>query len=317
MKRFLGIIISLLAFTNCDDGDFAVDNIDFSQVTAKSCANSNLVFKLKDSEALILNFPTTVFTTDPSPVGEPVILKINSENQVVYNFYNGKVADANICDLIPPATPSINKQLNATEGTIEIATSIIYTKDETNNSTRISGYNYNIVFKNIKFTKADGTFQLYETLVFGDYFKTLDPKIPFVFSGVLKQCTSNGEVYDFSANESLTLSSIETGLIANVVTPVGSPRVATIGLTKNKLTYRLFNSVLKPEYFCQPTTPLIPTINQTWEGKVGGTIEVTTTTNGPNSFLHTIILKSITMEKGTSNFFLGTSYKYGELQTTN
>lgn len=317
MKRFLGIIISLLAFTNCDDGDFAVDNIDFSQVTAKSCANSNLVFKLKDSEALILNFPTTVFTTDPSPIGEPVILKINSENQVVYNFYNGKVADANICDLIPPATPSINKQLNATEGTIEIATSIIYTKDETNNSTRISGYNYNIVFKNIKFTKADGTFQLYETLVFGDYFKTLDPKIPFVFSGVLKQCTSNGEVYDFSANESLTLSSIETGLIANVVTPVGSPRVATIGLTKNKLTYRLFNSVLKPEYFCQPTTPLIPTINQTWEGKVGGTIEVTTTTNGPNSFLHTIILKSITMEKGTSNFFLGTSYKYGELQTTN
>jgi hypothetical protein len=40
------------------------------------------------------------------------------------------------------------------------------TLNETDNSTR-SGYNHNIVFKNITFAKA--TEQVYETFPFGDY----------------------------------------------------------------------------------------------------------------------------------------------------
>jgi hypothetical protein len=41
------------------------------------------------------------------------------------------------------------------------------TLNETENSTRISGYNHNI-FKNITFAKSNGT-QVYETFPFGDY----------------------------------------------------------------------------------------------------------------------------------------------------
>ena len=68
-------------------------------------------------------------------------------------------------------------------------------------------------------------------------------------------------------------------------------------------------------YFCQTTDPLLPTINQEWLGKIGGTIEVTSTTSGPNTFNHTIIFKNVTLEKGGNNFQLGDNYKYGELQT--
>jgi hypothetical protein len=314
MKRFLGILICIMAFSGCDDGDLVVDTIDFTEVTAKSCTTNNLIYKLKEGEALILNLPEDTFTTNPTEVGKPTELAINTVNQVVYNFYDGKVADGNVCDLIPPATPNINKQLKASEGTIQITTSAVKTIDKNNNSSRISGYNHNIIFKNIKFIKSDGSSQLYENLAFGDYFKSLEPKIPFSFNEVLKICSTKNDVYEFNESESLVLA-IDPTLIVNEVTLIGSPRIGTIGLDTNKLTYTLFNSVVQEGYFCEKITPLLPTVNQVWKGKVGGTIEVTTTTNAPNSFVHTIILKNVTLEKGNSNFQLGNSYKYGELQT--
>jgi len=313
MKRFLGILICVIAFGGCDDGDLIVDTIDFTDVSAQSCTDNNLLFKLKESESLILNIPKETFANDATEVGVPIELEINSTNQVVYSFYDGKVAAGNICDLIPPATPNIKNQWKASSGIIQITTTAVKKLNETNNSTTITGYNNNIVFKNITFNKGDGTTQFYETFAFGDYLKTVDP-LPFGFNGLLNICTS-GQVYDFSESESFTLN-IDPALIANEVTPVGSPRTGVIGLVTNKLVYRLFNGVVPPSYFCQATDPLLPTVNQTWFGKAGGVIEVTTTTAGvPNTFKHTIILKNVTLEKDTNNFQLGTSYKYGELQT--
>jgi hypothetical protein len=309
MKRFLGILICAIALSSCDDGDLVVDKIDFTDVTAKSCSENNLIYKLKETEALILNVPVTTFTTNPSEID----LVINAENQVVYNFYDGKVSDGNICDLIPSPNPNTKSQWIASDGIIHITTTAVKKLNETNNSTRITGYNHNIVFKDITFKKDNGTEQKYTTFDFGDYLKMVDP-LPFAFNGDLNRCTL-GEVYDFSPNESFTLY-IDDALIVNEATPVGSPRIGTIGLIKNKLAYRLFTGgVLQSNYFCQTSLPLLPVVSQEWLGQVGGVIEVTTTTNGPNTFVHTIIFKNVTLEKGGSNFQLGTSYKYGELQT--
>lgn len=313
MKRFLGILICTIALSSCDDGDLVVDKIDFSQVQTQSCSTNNLLYKLNENESLILNVPTTTFTNNPTVPGVPTVLDISATNQVVYSFYDGKVISGNICDLIPPATPKTNSQWKASSGKIEIVTTDIKKLDETNNSTRITGYNNNIIFKNITFDKGNGTSQFYETFTFGDYLKTVTP-LPFAFNGLLNRCTT-GEVYDFSPSESFSLY-IDDALIANEVTPIGSPRIGAVGLVKNKLAYRLFtNGVVSPDYFCKTTVPLTPTVSEEWLGKVGGIIEVTTTTNGPNSFKHTIILKNVTLEKGNSNFQLGNSYKYGELQT--
>jgi hypothetical protein len=313
MKRFLGVLICIMALSSCDDGDLVVETIDFSEVATKSCADNNLIYKLKEGEALILNLPEDTFTTNPTEVGKPTELIVNTENQVVYNFYDGKVVDGNICDLIPPATPNVKSQWKASDGIIQITTSAIKKLDETNNSTRITDYNHNIVFKNITFKKEDGTSQFYETFAFGDYTKPV-VALPFAFQGLLNRCTS-GEIYDFSPSESFTLY-IDDALIVNEVTPIGSPRTGVVGAIKNKLAYRLFtNGAVLSSYFCQTTVPLLPTVSQEWLGKIGGVIEVATTTNGPNSFVHVITLKNVTLEKDNSNFQLGTSYKFGELQT--
>jgi hypothetical protein len=314
MKRFLGILACAIAFNSCDDGDLRVENIDFSEVSTQSCPANDLLFKLNDKESLILNIPSTTFTNNPTDPDTPISLDINATNQVVYRFYEGKVATANVCDLIPPATPNVNNQWKATSGIIQIAITDIKKLDETNNSTRITGYNNNIIFKNITFDKGNGTEQFYETFAFGDYLVSAVP-LPFTFSGLLTKCTS-GQVYDFSPSESFTLD-INPELIANEVTPPNTPRTGLIGATINKLVYRLFtNGVVTESYFCTTPVPITPTVNQEWIGKIGGTIEVTTTSNGPNVFKHTIVLKNVTLVKGNSNFQLGTSYKYGELQTT-
>jgi hypothetical protein len=313
MKRFLGILIGVVAFSSCDDGDLIVDTIDFTEVATSSCPDNNLIFKMKEGEALILNIPEETFVNNPTDLNDPIKLNVDGTNQVVYNFYDGKVAVGNVCDLIPPATPSIKNQWKASSGTIQITTTAVKKLNEADNSTRITGYNNNIVFQNITFAKPDGTTQFYETFPFGDYSKTVDP-LPFGFQGLLNICSS-GQVYDFTESESFTLN-IDPTLIANEVTPVGSPRTGVIGVVKNKLVYRLFNGVVPSSYFCQATDPLLPTVNQTWLGKEGGVIEVTTTTSGPNTFKHTIILKNVTLEKDTNNFQLGNSYKFGELQTT-
>lgn len=315
MKRFFWVLICLLALVNCDDGDLIVDTIDFSEVDTDYCEDNNLIFKLKQSEALILNIPEETFVNEPTDPESPIRLDIDETNQVVYNFYNGTVTDASICSLIPPAIPTVNKQWYASSGVIEISTTAVKSLDETNQSTRITGYNHNIFLKNITFKKEDGTTQFYETFPFGDYLKTITP-LPFNFNGLLQICTNNGQVYDFNpSGESFTLD-IDSALIANEVTPIDKPRTGVVGEVKNKLVYRFFNSVLTPDYFCQTTPPKLPLVTEEWIGRNGGIIEVTTTTGGPpNSFKHTIVFKNVTLEKGNSNFQLGNSYKYGELQT--
>nr|WP_315152366.1 hypothetical protein [uncultured Flavobacterium sp.] len=311
MKRFIGILCCAIAFSACDDGDLIVDTIDFDEVATSTCPDNNLLFKLKEGETLILNVPEETFKEDATAEDTPIELDINSTNQVVYNFYDGKVGEANVCDLIPPATPNVKTQWNASSGIIEITTETVKSSNAADNSTKITGYKHNIIFKNITFAKGDGTTQFYETFIFGDYLKTITP-LALAFKEELDICDS-GLVYNSNGTESLTLK-IDPTLIVNVVTPVDKPRTGTIESVKNKLVYRMFNSVVSPEYFCASVQPAVPTIKEEWLGKAGGIIEVTTTTSVPGVFKHTIVLKNVTLEKGNSNFQLGNNYSYGELQ---
>lgn len=315
MKRFLGILSCVIAFSACDDGDLIVDTINFDEVATSTCPENNLLFKLKEGESLILNIPKETFVEDATPPNEPIQLDVSPVNQVVYNFYDGNVSLENICELIPPATPNIKTQWNASGGVIEITTETVKKLDETNNSTRITGYKNSIVFRNITFTKADATTQFYETFIFGEHIKAVENSLPFNFPQLLTKCTVSGQLYVFNEAESLTLQ-IDPALILNEITPLNQPRTGKIELVKNKLVYHLYNSVIPPAYFCQPTDPLLPGIKEEWLGKIGGVIEVTTTTSGPNSFKHTIVLKNVDMEKDNNNFQLGNNYLYGELQTT-
>lgn len=312
-------MVFVLVLNGCDDGNLIQEDINFEDITTQSCGTNDVIYKIKEKEALLLEIPKSSFTNEPSASGTSTILDINSSNRVVYRFYDGVLSANNICETIPPATPIVTDQWNASAGKIQIFTTAVKTVNATDNSTRISGYNHNIVFKNISFVKSSGT-QVYETFPFGDYVTPATP-LPFLFDKTIEKCSDSNLIYNYTSSESLTLT-IDPNLIVNEVTPLSSPRIATVGTTTNILTYRLFTGLLTADYFCNAITPSTPVINQEWNAVAGvtgmsGIIEVTTTTNGPGSFKHTIVLKKVTLKKGNSDFMLGDIYVYGDLLTTN
>ena len=314
MKRVLSLLVFSMFLNGCDDGDLIQENINFEDVTAQKCTTNNIIYKLKDSEALIFEATGVTFPTETTSQE----LSISSSNRVIYRFYNGTVTASTICESIPPATPIVTGQWTATGGKIVINTTAVKTTDETDNSTKITGYNHNITFKNVTFDKGNGT-QVYETFAFGDYLISATP-LPLAFNKTLEQCSSSKQLYDYNSSEALILD-VDSALIVNEATPLNAPRTGLISDTKNKLTYRLFSGLVTDAYFCNTSFPATPVVTEEWIAVAGiantsGIIEVTTTVFG-NGFKHTVVLKKVKMKKGNSDFILGDNYIYGELLTTN
>lgn len=320
MKKGFYLLLLTLLFANCSDGDLSQEVISFDLVTTQSCSNNGIIYKIKEQEALLIQIPPTAFTNEPTTIGNPTIIDINTTNRVVYRFYNGAVSSSMFCETIPPSSPSVSDEWIATAGKIQITTTAIKTLNAATGQTSITGYNHNIVLKNITFAKQNGT-QVYETFAFGDYSRSITP-LTFGFDETLEQCATSKQIYNFNSSESITLDNISTDLIKNQITPLNSPRTALIGTTSNKLIYRSFtNGIVTPNYFCNTTTPTVPTVNQEWIAEAGvanvkGIIEVTTT-NVLNTYTHRIVLKKVTLNKGNNNFTLGESYILGDLITTN
>lgn len=319
MKRFLSVLALTFAFNSCDDGDLTLETIDFEAATTQSCTTNDIIYKLKEKEALLFEIPKTSFKNEPTDPNAPSTIDIdNSQYRVVYRFYNGAVAADNICNTIPPALPSVTDQWVATSGKIQIITTAVKTTNSTENSTRITGYNHNIVFKNITFAKNNGT-QVYETFPFGNYVTSATP-LPFGFDKIAEQCPTTKQIYNYTSGESLTIDSIDPALIVNTETPLNAPRTGLIGSLKNILTYRLYSGLLTSSYFCATTIPVLPLISEEWNAVNGvaglsGVIEVTTIKSGTTAFKHTIVIKNATLKKGNSEFRLGDSYIYGEFLT--
>ncbi|MFV8393642.1 hypothetical protein [Flavobacterium sp. LB2P6] len=314
MKRVLSLLVFALLLNSCDDGDLIQEDINFEDVTAQKCTTNSIIYKLKESEALIFEATGITFPTETTSQE----LSIGSSNRILYRFYDGLVSNLTICESIPPATPIVTDQWTTSGGKIVINTTAIKTTNTTDNSTKITGYNHNITFKNITFVKSNGT-QVYETFPFGDYVISATP-LPFAFNKTLEQCSSSKQLYDYNSSEALILD-IDPALIVNEATPLNTPRTGLISNTKNKLTYRLFSGLLTGAYFCNTTFPATPAVSEEWIAVAGvanesGIVEVTTTTLG-TAFKHTVVLKKAKMKKGNSDFILGDTYIYGELLTTN
>ncbi|MFI0492169.1 hypothetical protein [Flavobacterium sp.] len=317
MKRVLSLLVFVLLLNGCNDGNLTVGTIDFSNATTQSCSTTNVIYKLNTQEALILQMPSTDFVNVPTVVGSPTIKTIdNVTYRVIYRSYNGTIASDNICSAIPPSTPTVTDQWTATAGTIQIITTPISVTGTNAGSTVITGYNHNIIFKNITFSRTSGN-QVYQTFTFGDYV-TPATTLPFAFNQTLTQCGSlTSQIYNYTTGgEALTLDNLDPTLIQRSATT--TPRTSLLSATTNKLTYRLYNGLLTSSYFCGTTLPQSPIIIQEWIGATGvtgvsGIVSVTTVKNG-SAYIHTITLNNVTLTNSdNTSFNLGTSYIFGTL----
>lgn len=323
MKNILGLLFLLFIFNGCDDGDLTVENIDFAAVTTNTCGET--LYKLNGNEAMFIKIPSSLnaFPNEIRPADSPLVIPIGGDVSVTYRAYDGAVGAGNICSTPSPITPIATEEWTASAGTIEISTIAVYTTNETTGATSIARFVHNIIFKNIVFSKLVGT-QIYETFVFGEY-NTTPTVLPFDFNpDDLKLC-SNNVLYNARTNgiEGIAIDNFDTSLLST--DNLGVTKTALISSTTNKLLYLLFSTAItvanNDDYFCAGFPSFQP-ISELWVAQdgvadVSGRIEVTTTTNGPNSYFHTIVLKVVTFQKGNSTFYYGNSVLLGNLLTTN
>lgn len=134
---------------------------DGNPLTPQDCDNG-LVYTLKSNEVLLLDFPAGTFTEVP---GEQTIT-LNSTNQrAILDIYTSSPGASNICNAVPPTTPTVKERWNAeTGGTIKIVTTL----------DPLTGYRYQITLVNVNFINSDNSG---EAFIVTDYdFGTYDPQ---------------------------------------------------------------------------------------------------------------------------------------------
>ena len=326
MKKLLGLLAIFLMFNSCDDGELTVDNIDLGDAKVESCVNG-ILYKLNENEVLILGIPedqkafTNVVGIDS--------LEINSTNTVRYRSYNGKIARANVCDKIQPATPQVIEEWIAVGGQIFINTTAeLSLPDETTGATKIKYFNHYITFKNIVYAKPDGsTITFAENTpgsIFGDYTTpTADLSFKFTAEDV-KQCATNKTIYnvaEISTKESLVIQNIDPTLLTETL----GNKSGAVGKDKNIVIYQAYSNSLPTnfgDYFCATNTPLLPLVTQKWTANVGdeatktGMINVLTEDAGNGKFKHTITFQKVTFSDAVSgaSFYYGNEILYGVLR---
>jgi len=325
MKKYAALLLFALFLNGCDDGDLTVDEIDFSDIaTSQACdATTNaLIYKLKPQEALLLQMPEGALKNENQQYSYPIDSKGNGLYRVVYRAYDGTVATANICGTIPPSTPKVTEEWLGVDGVIEITSKQISPQNTTDDGTRITGYEHSIIFRNITFAKPAGN-QTETEFVFGTYNTTVTPaNLTFKTNpnGSAYECDEVARVYNYNTSFYLSIDDIDPALLVNVVTPSNQPRTSLISATQNKVFYRVAKAEtgsINPAFICAKIQPASPAIEETWTGQLGkanesGIIEVTTTLTG-QVYTHTVVLRNVILEKGTSNFKLGSTFLLGKI----
>lgn len=173
MKKVFGILLGVLLLTACDDGDLVLESFNFSNASIQKCSDKTVLFKTSGDELLLLDIPASNFPNEVTPDNQPRIVTISGTNKVLYRKYSGNVSSSAICSVIPPASPGVVSEWNATSGgTIQIVTTEKTTIDPVTNLPVLTGYNHQIKFLNIQFVSTDNTF-VYEEYLFGTYTTSL------------------------------------------------------------------------------------------------------------------------------------------------
>ncbi len=331
MKRLLSILLLSFCINSCDDGEFEIQSFDFSSVAASQCIGANasfFIYYTNEREALFLQIPATNFPNIITPINTPRIVNITSSNKVIYRVYNGNVTSTNICSAIPPVSPIVVEEWNATSGVIEIETFANRQTNETTGQSFITGYTHTIKLVNTLFIKGDGNQQLFDELTLGAYVTPASPPTIDTSSPV-RICGNNlNYVFKNTINQVITFSS-DAALFINSPTPIDQPRSVIIGQQNTAMAYKVYLfEVPQPDiFFCLLPEPdaTVPPLVETWTGESGianqsGIIEVTTElffdqSIQMNVYRHKIFLRKVSFIKNNTSFTFGNLYELGFIDT--
>ncbi|KOS04923.1 hypothetical protein AM493_01885 [Flavobacterium akiainvivens] len=287
MKKIFGLLAALILLTGCDDGDMSFRTFNFTDAAPTRCDNQSSVFyKINGTEVLIFELSLqTALVNIATETGQPRIVTTD----LTYRNYSSTVTNSTLCSNIPPTSPSVLEEWQG-EGRMAITTTAV--TETTNGVTRITGYSHQITLQTGTFTK-DGEEIIITDVNLGtisrdlgfdfDFLTTSNPPAQFT------ECpTTPNTYYRLDGTEALVLT---LGADVLPTEPTSQPVVINLQASTdaNTLLLRVFSSSIGATSICGSNPPITPTETQRWDANQG-TLEITTTQNGPG-LTHTLRLK--------------------------
>jgi len=137
MYRYLGVLLLLVVFTSCNDGDIIVTSFDFENQELSVCGEgtSKVLYNINNENI----FETISFTLSSSQLsnldnvlatntGQSISIQLTESNEIIYRTYDGTVPNNYFCGVIPPSSPKVIEEFKSVGGTVEISTIV---RDET------------------------------------------------------------------------------------------------------------------------------------------------------------------------------------------
>lgn len=124
MRQIILILLTGL-FAACSDGDLQIETIDFDSATIQFCESTatistSIFFKLNDDEALILDLQSGVLKNEASD--GTLSSAVPGQSQITYRIFSDAVSKAYFCGDIPPSTPIVTEEIEASAGEVLITT---------------------------------------------------------------------------------------------------------------------------------------------------------------------------------------------------
>ncbi len=124
MRQSILILFSGL-FVACSDGDLQIETIDFDNASVQFCESSattatRIFFKINDDEALILNLQGGVLKNAASD--GTLSSAVPGQSQLTYRIFSDAVTKAYFCGDIPPSTPLVTEEIEASAGEVLVTT---------------------------------------------------------------------------------------------------------------------------------------------------------------------------------------------------
>lgn len=119
------LIFILCFFNSCDDGDLIIETIDFNDTSISFCestttVNSTLFFKIKTTEALVLELQSGLLKNEVS--ADTIVSTVPGQSQLIYRTFSDNVSSNYFCDAVPPIIPTVSDEFEAESGEVLITT---------------------------------------------------------------------------------------------------------------------------------------------------------------------------------------------------
>lgn len=113
----------------CDDGDLQIETLDFDSANIQVCDDSpieanmtNVLFKLNDIEALILELPADALLNEVSATEIEHLVSSTGPAKITFRTFSDNVSIAYFCSEIPLIEPSVLEEVIAESGSVFITT---------------------------------------------------------------------------------------------------------------------------------------------------------------------------------------------------